>query len=918
MLRGWMVICLGVVGLSLVGAAGASAAAGDVTLVSVAPGGVLANAGSFTPSVSADGCRVAFLTDATNLIPGANSRGLVVRDLCAGITKLVATRVPGRPVISADGSTVAFQTTNALDPLDTNADTDIYTVNVDTGVVQWVSAATNGGFQPSISSDGRYVAYISRNPLTPADTNLANDVFVRDTASGTTTLASTNDNGDVANAGRESGSNAPSISGDGRYVAFASDATNLVPNDTNSQPDVFVRDMSAHTTVRANVSSGGSQANGNTYQPAISGNGHVVAFTSNATNLVADDTNLAADVFVRDLAAQTTQRVSVSSTGGQSVDYGSNTTPSLSSDGRFVAFLGGRGLFPNARSGADVLVRDRARGVTGWVSYSASKLNAGPNIEFARSTEPMISGNGSFVVFGNNDPLSPPAQGTQNNVWETQRWASDTTPPVITAQTDPPANEYGWYGEPPTINWQATDDSGLAVNPPASMAGTEGEQVLYTSDPGCDLIGNCATGSVALSSDFTIPSVGDPSFSPEKKTLTGSVTISADAADTPSGVAGGEFFIGDDPGQGNGTPMTFADGVISGTLSQSLDQGYFQIGVRSQDKAGHWSEVHTATLTVYDPSDHTPPVVTGTPDSQPNDAGWYPGFPAITWAATDDSGLASTPDPTYTDQEGRDVTYSSAPSCDPAGNCATGTVTLSIDTTPPVISNITWTPTAVRAGSNVTITADVSDALSGVAGGRILTPWGDITDGTYANGKLTIHITAPTTPGDYFMYPGVQAWDVAGVHSDTASFSLPVYDPNGASVTGSGALIPGSWGDTLPNLDGTSRATFDLTAKYPNSASTTPTGSFSFSYPHGRFNFASTSYEWLTAPDSSQITLQGLGKLGGSSTIYRFRLFASSASAPNYFQLRIYPRNADGDSPDYTYQASGNLQSGSIKWKAGR
>ena len=182
-----------------------------------------------------------------------------------------------------------------------------------------VDSAENPGsvdsLSTAISADGRYILFDSFSPLVTGDTNDSIDVFKRDTASGTTTRVSVDSAGNQANGSSFNGA----ISANGRYVAFESTASNLVVGDSNSNVDVFVRDTVAGTTTRVNVSSAGSQANnaGGSYQPAISANGRYVVFISYATNLVAGDTNATPDVFVRDTVAGTTTRVSVDSAGNQ-------------------------------------------------------------------------------------------------------------------------------------------------------------------------------------------------------------------------------------------------------------------------------------------------------------------------------------------------------------------------------------------------------------------------------------------------------------------------------------------------------------------------------------------------------------------------------------------------------------------------
>ncbi|MFN8428018.1 MAG: hypothetical protein U0X87_17395, partial [Anaerolineales bacterium] len=243
------------------------AAPGDTTRVSVDALGTQANDASKRSSISGDGRFIAFESDASNLI--AN---------------------------------------------DTNAATDIFVKDRQTGEVTRVSVdssgaqANEGSGGAAISNDGRYVAFISdASNLVANDTNGVTDVFLRDRQLGTTTRISVSTSGESANAF----SDYPlSISSDGRFVAFNSDASNLVPNDTNNSTDIFVHDNQTGSTERVSVASDGTQADSTSFAPSISANGQFVVFTSRAANLVSGDTNNALDVFVRDRQAGTTTRVS--------------------------------------------------------------------------------------------------------------------------------------------------------------------------------------------------------------------------------------------------------------------------------------------------------------------------------------------------------------------------------------------------------------------------------------------------------------------------------------------------------------------------------------------------------------------------------------------------------------------------------
>ncbi|NMG21975.1 calcium-binding protein, partial [Brasilonema bromeliae SPC951] len=147
--------------------------------------------------------------------------------------------------------------------------------------------------KPTISADGRFVAFYSAaNNLVAGDTNNSSDIFVRDLLTGTTTRVSVADDGTQGN----NNSSNPAISADGRFVAFDSTASNLVAGDTNNTSDIFVRDLLTGTTTRVSVADDGTQGNGFSYTPAISADGRFVAFESSASNLVAGDTNNISDI----------------------------------------------------------------------------------------------------------------------------------------------------------------------------------------------------------------------------------------------------------------------------------------------------------------------------------------------------------------------------------------------------------------------------------------------------------------------------------------------------------------------------------------------------------------------------------------------------------------------------------------------
>ncbi|KAB2853360.1 MAG: hypothetical protein F9K46_18465, partial [Anaerolineae bacterium] len=186
---------------------------------------------------------------------------------------------------------------------------------------------------PRLSTDGRYVAYYTEASLVPGDGDSINDIYLYDRQTCEVQLIS------VSTAGLKSNGDSydPSMSGDGRYIAFESSATNLVTGDTNGETDIFLHDRLTTTTTRVSVDSNGDQANDHSYAAHISADGRIIAFESTASDLIAGDTNAARDVFLHNRISGNTIRVSISSAGAQATG-GNSRSPALSADGRFVAF----------------------------------------------------------------------------------------------------------------------------------------------------------------------------------------------------------------------------------------------------------------------------------------------------------------------------------------------------------------------------------------------------------------------------------------------------------------------------------------------------------------------------------------------------------------------------------------------------
>ena len=277
--------------------------------VDVGPGDVQANGECARPVISADGRLVAFESAATNLEkPGVlgkstdtnKARDVFLRDLEEKTTTRISVSTDGRQgagesvraAISADGRYVAFQSDAPLQSDDTNEKTDVYLRDLEGNETTRISIGPgavegNGGsFSPSLSADGRFIAYWSNaSGLVSGDTNKAGDVFVFDRSDGSTVRISVGPE-DVQADGMSSD---PAISPDGRYVAFWSGATNLVPDDTNEKRDIFLHDRESNALTRVSVADDGTEADADSFSPNVGGGGGLVAFDSAARTLVPDD-----------------------------------------------------------------------------------------------------------------------------------------------------------------------------------------------------------------------------------------------------------------------------------------------------------------------------------------------------------------------------------------------------------------------------------------------------------------------------------------------------------------------------------------------------------------------------------------------------------------------------------------------------
>lgn len=388
-----------------------AAAAQSTVLLSVDSGGAQGSASSDDPVTSSDGRYTVFASTSVFVTPDTNgARDVFRRDRLAQQTVLVSVGTGGAaaagdsfsPVVTPNGRFVVFGS-SATDLVvgDTNVTYDVFVRDLLTGTTELVSRSSSGAlgnsasFNGVTSNDARYVAFVSTaTNLVVGDTNGFADVFVRDRTLGSTIRASVSSSGVEANGVSATGARDVQISGDGRFVVFTSNASNLVPFDTNGATvDLFIRDLQLATTAVASLSSFGLQGDNVSLRPGLSFDGRYMAYESWATNMVSFDTNGAADVFVRDFQTGYTSCASVASDG--TLGNGSSSRPSISQDGRYVSFESlSSNLVPLAPTLACVYVRDRLTGLTTLESPDSAGGLANDNVLDSR-----ISGNGRFVVF---------------------------------------------------------------------------------------------------------------------------------------------------------------------------------------------------------------------------------------------------------------------------------------------------------------------------------------------------------------------------------------------------------------------------------------------------------------------------------------------------------------------------------------
>lgn len=399
-------------------AVGSGAVAQTVVRVSVDSLGGEANGYSFAKSLSADGRYALFQSAADNLVAGDVNgvRDLFIHDALTGTTTCISvdlTGVPGNGEssfgrLTPDGRYVVFtsEATNLV-ARDVNGEPDVFVRDLTHGVTELVSV-NNAGYEGNsssgggtISANGRYVAFASNaTNLVAVDLNGRSDVFLHDRNANTTVLISVTQGGVQA----DDHCLSASISEDGALVEFEAWGDNLIPGDTNDDTDVLVSEVATGALRRVSVATSGAEGNHDSSYGRISGDGRFVVFQTTASNLVAGDTNASADILVHELATAITTRVSVSSSGLQA--NGKSIFASITRDGRLVAFesYANNLIAGDTTIEPDVFLHDRATGQTSLISRSS-----GGELANGWSRDAELAPGGGWALFTSDGTnLAPP------------------------------------------------------------------------------------------------------------------------------------------------------------------------------------------------------------------------------------------------------------------------------------------------------------------------------------------------------------------------------------------------------------------------------------------------------------------------------------------------------------------------------
>lgn len=383
----------------------------SIERMSVNVNGQQANGASFKPAFSPDSTKIAFESDASNLLPsGLNGeRQILLKDIASGQITLVSANASGQAAnadcldmeFSPDGRKMVFESdaTNLVAGV-TNGKRHVYMKDLDTGTVTLISSSSTGAAgnansgDPMFSPDGTKVVFSSiSDNFAPNDTNISSggrDIFIKDLATGLTSLVSANAQGQIGNGNGDD----PSWSHDGESVIFWSSASNLIPGGTNGVEQVYIKNIETGAVRLVSVDNAGDQSNGYNNDPSFTPDDRIITYWSDASDILPGDTNGKSDIVLYNLVSQ---NVTIGSSNAQGViGNGSSQDPLFTADGKYLTMKSNSTNFvPEASNGKyQIFVKDMATGELVLLSTNNQGVQGNDN-----SDDPIFSRNGQYVAF---------------------------------------------------------------------------------------------------------------------------------------------------------------------------------------------------------------------------------------------------------------------------------------------------------------------------------------------------------------------------------------------------------------------------------------------------------------------------------------------------------------------------------------